>query len=205
MNSRVRSSPTCVVVGEQPEVLVEPGRLGVVVAGADVAVAAQPVGLLPDDEAQLGVRLQPDDAVDDVDAGVLELAGPRDVVLLVEAGLDLDDREHLLARLGGVDEGVDDRGVAARAVERLLDRQHPRVGRGLLDERLHRGRERVVGVLQQDVLLADRREDVAGLGALGRREVGVRAGDEGLEVQVGAVEVGDDVERRAGRAGAGSR
>lgn len=28
------------VVGEQPEVLVEAGRLGVVVAGSDVAVAA---------------------------------------------------------------------------------------------------------------------------------------------------------------------
>src|SRR5690625_5846985 len=47
-----------------------------------------------------------------------------DVGLLVEAGLDLDDGEHLLAGLGRVDEGVDDRGVAGGAVERLLDREH---------------------------------------------------------------------------------
>ena len=39
------------VGGEQAEVLVEAGGLGVVVAGADVAVAAQPLGLLADDEA----------------------------------------------------------------------------------------------------------------------------------------------------------
>ena len=42
--------------------------------------------------------------------------------------------------------------VAGGAVERLLDREHVRVGRGLLDEPLHAGRERVVGVVQQHVV-----------------------------------------------------
>ena len=138
--------------------------------------------------------LEPDDAVDHVDAGVLELAGPADVGLLVEAGLDLDDGEHLLAGLGRVDEGVDDRAVAAGAVEGLLDRQHPGVGRGLLDERLHRGRERVVGVVQQDVRARIDGEDVAGVGGLDGREVRVRLRDERREAQLGAVEVGDEVE-----------
>ena len=101
---------------------------------------------------QLAVGLEPDQAVDDVAAGLLELAGPADVGLLVEAGLDLDDHQHLLAGLGGVDERVDDRGVAGGAVERLLDRQHVRVGGGLLDEPLHRRRERVVRVVQQHVV-----------------------------------------------------
>ena len=182
------------VVGQQPEVLIETCGLGVVVAGADVAVAAQTLFLLTDDEGKLAVGLEPDDAVDDVDAGALEFAGPADVVDLVEAGLDLDDRQHLLARLGGVDEGVDDRAVTRRAIEGLLDRQHARVGGRLLDEGLHRRRERVIGVLQQHVLLADAGKDVARLGRLGRGQVGVGARDERREVQVRALQIGDDVE-----------
>jgi hypothetical protein len=77
-----------------------------------VAVADQALGLLADDEAELRVGLEADDAVDDVHAGLLQLAGPADVVDLVEPGLDLDDGQHLLAGAGGVDEGVDDGRVA---------------------------------------------------------------------------------------------
>ena len=96
--------------GEQAEVLVQPRGLRVVVAGADVGVAAQAaVGLLADDQRELAVRLEADHAVDDVAAGLLERAGPLDVGLLVEARVDLDDDEHLLAGLGGVDQRVDER------------------------------------------------------------------------------------------------
>ena len=120
------------VGGEQAEVLVVPGGLGVVVARADVAVAAQLAGrLLPYDQGQLAVGLEPDDAVDDVAAGLLQLARPGDVGVLVEAGLDLHDHDDLLARLGRVDQRVHDRGVAAGPVERLLDRQDVRVVGGL--------------------------------------------------------------------------
>ena len=48
--------------------------------------------------------LEADEAVHDVDAGLLELARPHDVRGLIEAGLHLDEREHLLAGLGSVDE-----------------------------------------------------------------------------------------------------
>ena len=74
--------------------------------------------------------------------------------LLVEARLDLDEGEHLLAGLGRVDQRLDDRAVAAGAVERLLDGEHVRVGGGLLEERLHARRERLVRVVQQHVLPA---------------------------------------------------
>jgi hypothetical protein len=50
--------------------------------------------------------------------------------------------------------------VAAGAVERLLDRHHVGVARRLLEE-AHHDVEGLVGVVQQHVLLADRREDVA--------------------------------------------
>ena len=90
------------VGGEQAEVLVEVRGLRVVVAGADVAVAADAVGLLAHDEQDLGVGLQPDEAVHHVHARFFEHAGPVDVGLLVEARLELDERDHLLARLGGL-------------------------------------------------------------------------------------------------------
>ena len=56
------------------QVLVQPGRLGVVVASPDVGVAADPLGLLPYDERQLGVGLQLDEAEHDLRARELEIA-----------------------------------------------------------------------------------------------------------------------------------
>ncbi len=103
--------------------------------------------------------LEPDQPVDHVHAGLLQLARPSDVRLFVEPGLDLDEGHHLLAGLGGVDQGVDDRGVTRGPVQGLLDGQHVRVGRGLLDEPLHRRRERVVGVVHQHIAVAQRREN----------------------------------------------
>ena len=113
----------------------------VVVAGADVAVAADAVGLLADDEEHLGVRLQADEAVHHVHARFFEHAGPFDVGLFVEARLQLDERDDLLALLGGLDQRAHDRALGpGGAVDRLLDREHVRVGGRLLDELLDRRR-----------------------------------------------------------------
>ena len=62
------------VGGEQPEVLVDARRQRVVVAGADMDVAAQAARLAADDERRLRVDLQAGDAVDDVDSRLLERA-----------------------------------------------------------------------------------------------------------------------------------
>ena len=156
--------------GQQAEVHVQPGRLGVVVAGPDVDVAAQAGALATDDERGLGVRLEPDQAVDDVGAGPLELARPDDVGLLVEARLDLDQHDDLLAALGGPDERLDDRRVARRPVQRLLDRQDVRVVGGLGDEPLDGGGERLVRVVDEDVAGPDGGEDVGRLVLVGRDE-----------------------------------
>src|SRR5215472_868840 len=51
------------VAGEQAEVGVEPGRLRVVVAGADVGVAAQAVVVLAHHQRGLAMRLEADHAV----------------------------------------------------------------------------------------------------------------------------------------------
>ena len=189
----------CSSAVNRPEVLVDARGLRVVVAGADVGVAADLVALLPHHQRGLAVRLQPDDAVDDVAAGPLQRPGPLDVRLLVEARLDLDQGHDLLAGLGGVDQRVDDRGVTGRAVERLLDRQHVRVGGGLLDEALHAGGERLVRVVHEHVAVAQRREHRLRRLALGEARVGGR--HERPLLQRRTVDVVDLPQRARGRAG----
>ena len=153
-----------------------------------MAVAFEAVLLLADDFDELAVGLKADDAVDDVHAGAFELAGPGDVGVLVEARLDLDQRQHLLAGVGRVDQRVDDRRVGAGAVQRLLDGQHARVGGRLGEERLHRRGERIVGVVQQDVALADRGEDVLCATRFDFGDLTVRGRDERAVLEVRAVE-----------------
>ena len=111
-------------------------------------------------QAALAVDLEPDHAVDHVHARLLELARPLDIVGLVEPGPQLDQRRHLLAVARGLDERADDGRVAARAIERLLEREHLGIARRLVDE-IDDRRERIVRMVQQDVLLARSRQRCA--------------------------------------------
>ncbi len=163
------------VAGQQAEVGVEAGGDGVVVAGADVHVAADALALAAHHQGELGVRLEPDEAVDDVGAGRLQGLGPLDVALLVEARLELHQDGDLFAVVGGVQQRLHDRRVAAHAVERPLEGEHVRVARRLAGQLQHRG-ERVIGMVQQDVVAAHDGEDV-GLRAV--LELGRHGGDEG--------------------------
>ena len=119
------------IAGQQAEIGVDAGGLRIVVTGAHMAVAAQAVGFLTHHKAQLAVSLQAHDAVHHVHAGAFQLACPCDVGVFVEACLDFDQCQHLLARMRRVDERVDDRGVAGRTVQRLLDGEHLRIRRSL--------------------------------------------------------------------------
>ena len=85
------------VAGEQAVVGVAARGARVVVAGAEVAVAAQAFGLAAHDHQHLGVRLVADHAVHDVRAGLLQAVGQVDVGLLVEARAQLDDDRDVLA------------------------------------------------------------------------------------------------------------
>ena len=98
--------------------------------------------------------------VDDVDARLLHRARPLDVRALVAARLDLDQAHRLLAALGGADERGHERRVVGRAVDGHLDGEDVGVVGRLLDEALDRGRERVVGVVDEHVAGADDAEDV---------------------------------------------
>ena len=133
--------PDLRIRGQQSEVGVCPGGAGVVVARAEVDVAAQLLPFAADHEQHLRVGLVPDDPIDDVRAGLLELLGERDVRLFVEAGPQLDAYRDFLAGAGRRDERVDERRFGPGAVERLLDGQHVGVGGGLLDEFEHRAND----------------------------------------------------------------
>ena len=165
------SAPISLVARQQAEVRVQARGLGVVVAGADVQVVADAVALAAHDEDALGVGLQRRQAVDDVHAGLLQRAAPLDVRALVEARLDLDEADRLLAALGGADQRRDERRVVARAVHGLLDREHVGVVDGLLDEALDRAHEGVVRVVQEDVALAHRAQHVGLLVLVGLQRV----------------------------------
>src|ERR1044072_2725204 len=82
---------------QQPEVCVEVRGDGVVVPRCDVHIAPERFALAADDEPDLAVCLEPDDAVDDVDARLFESLRPLDVVLFIEARLQLDASRGLLA------------------------------------------------------------------------------------------------------------
>ena len=151
-----------VLVGrEEADVLVGPRRDRVVVAGSDMDVAPEPVVLAPDDERRLGVDLQVREPVDDVDAGLLEGVRPLDVPPLVEARLQLDEADALLAGLGGGHERRHDRRLVARPVHGRLEGANRRVDGRRADVLLEARRERVVRVLDEDVGAADLGEDVA--------------------------------------------
>ena len=122
------------VAGEEAEVGVDAGRLRIVVAGRQVDVAADAVVLAADDQRDLAVRLQADEAEDDVDAGLFQFARPEDVAFLVEPGLQLDDGRHLLAVVGGPLQAPGRSANRCGAVERLLDGQHALVAGRRLDE-----------------------------------------------------------------------
>ncbi len=124
------------------------------------------------------MRLQADQPVDDVHAGLLHLPGPGDVVRLVQPGLELHEYRHLLAVLGGARERPGDRTVGADAVEGLLDGEDVRIFRRFLDEAQHRI-ERFVRMVEQDVLLGEDGE--RGLRLSQRRR---QRGQEGIHSQI---------------------
>src|SRR5918997_5574070 len=149
------------VVGKVGEVRVKPGGRGVVVAGAEVDVAPQASSLAADDEADLGVRLQADDAVGDVYTLGLQPARPADVRLLVEARLQFHEHGDLRLLIASVRERLYYRGVRPNPVESLLYRQNVRVGGGSPDELDHRG-EGIVGMVEKYVAIPDRRGNRTG-------------------------------------------
>ena len=93
-------------------------------------------------------------------AGLLQHLRPDDIVFLVETRLQLHQDGDLLAVLRRLGEGRDDRGIAADAVQGLLDGQHLRIGGSVFDK-FHNRIKGLVRVMEQDIPFADFLKDVA--------------------------------------------
>ena len=103
------------------------------------------------------------------------------VLLLVEARLQFDHRRDRLPRLGGRDQGRDDRRLVAGPVKGLLDRDDRGIGRRLANEIDHH-LEAFVRVMDDEFLFANGREAIAvvlqhpfGIARRVRRELELRA------------------------------
>ena len=81
--------------------------------------------------------------------------GPVQVLLFVEAGSHFHQARHLLARLRGPDQAIDERRIGADAIDRHLDGQDLGVVASGADE-TGRGRiETLVGMVDDDVARAE--------------------------------------------------
>ena len=152
-------SVICGIAGEKTQVGVETSGDGVVVAGAEVAVAAgDAVFVATNEESKFAMSLESHDAVEDLHAGVFHAARPANVGGFVEAGHELDDEGGFLGG-GSFNERREDGRVLAGAIERLLHADDGGVFRALLDEVDYRivG---VVGMVEKDVVLAEFVKDV---------------------------------------------
>ena len=123
----------------------------------------------------LGVSLVADHAVHDVRAGFLQPVGELDIGFFVEARAQLDDHGHVLAGLRGGDQRIDDRRLVAGAIQRLLDREHVRI-RGRAAQEVDHRAEAVERMVQQHVVLADRRRSRSVEPATRRGRPGVNIG-----------------------------
>ena len=141
------------IVGQQPQVAILPGGAGMIVAGADMGVAFQAIVVASDHEDNLGVGFEADHAVSYVDSSLFKGLGPFDVGRLIETGHQLYDNGNLFAVVSRIYQILDDAGVGTGAVEGHFDYQHLGVGACLFQKTFHRGVERFIGVLEQDVLL----------------------------------------------------
>ena len=158
------------LVVKQAEVGVNAGGARMVIARAEVDVLPEPIGVAPDDEERLAMRLQADDAVNDMRARFLEPAGPLNVGGFIKAGAQFDQGGDLLAGGRRVHERFHDGRIAAGPIKRDLDRQHLRILRGVLDEFDDRI-EAFVRMMQEHVLFAHHLEDfgVRRQGGIARR------------------------------------
>src|SRR4029077_14680486 len=139
-----------IVAGEQSVVGVKSRRPRMIVAGADMRVAAKPVVVLAYHQDDFAMRLEADHSVRYVNSEFLEAGRKLDVRRFVEARLQLDDHGNLLAISCCIAEVADYLRIARSPVQGHLDRPNFRVVGSLAQEPFDRSRERLIRMQQQD-------------------------------------------------------
>ena len=139
------------ITGEKSEIRVQTGGFHVIVAGADVSIAADAPRLFANHQRRLRMGLQPAYAERDVRPHAFQLRGPVQIALFVETGLDLHHAGDLLAVFRRPDQRADKGCVISNPVSGHLDRDRLRIIGGFADEVLHGGVETLVRMVQQHV------------------------------------------------------
>jgi hypothetical protein len=126
-----------------------------------VKVGEEVIFLPAYNKEDFAVCFESNEAIDDVNACLLHFPGPRDVVGFIEASFQFNEDRDLFFVVGGCNQGVEDWGIATGTVKGHFDGEDLRVGGGLFqegDDRL----ETFVGVMEENVVLADRLETPRG-------------------------------------------
>ena len=78
------------IAGEQTEVGVNARGARVIIAGAEMHIMPEPIGIAADDEQRLAMCLQTDHAINDMRARFLQTARPLNIGRLVKARAQFD-------------------------------------------------------------------------------------------------------------------
>ena len=146
------------IPGEEAEIRVEARRYRVIVPRSNVDIAPNTAIFAACDKGELGVVLQSDQSVHDVDTGIGESLRPQDVALLVESCFQLHERDDFLARARGAQQRVHNRRTFAGAIQCHLDCHDVGVVRRFVEKTLNRRSEVVVRMVHQQIALRDLRE-----------------------------------------------
>src|ERR1700733_2840701 len=146
---------------QQAEIRVETRGIGIVVAGAEVHIpAGDTVRIVANQHGQLAVRLEPDDAMEDLHPGIFKIARPADVRGFVETSHQLHHDGYFLG-LRSLGKGVEHGRVGTGAIKRLFHGDYARILRTQLHEIDH-GIGGVVGVVEQQVMVTEFVEKILG-------------------------------------------
>src|SRR6185312_11177470 len=145
--------------GEEAEIGIKTAGRRVVVAGAEMDVAADALRFAPNNERDLAVDFQAHQAVDHVHALALQRPRPFDITLLIEACLQFHEHGHLFAVFNGIEQRFDDRGLAPYPIERHLDGEHIGVSSGFAEQIDYRLKG-IVGMMQKAVTVPHHRKNV---------------------------------------------
>ncbi len=121
-----------------------------IIAGPQVHVTPELVGVAPNDQQCLAVRFQADDAVNDVGACFLEPPRPLNIGRFIETRAQFYNCRDLLAGIGRVNQRLDDRRVTAGTIKRDLHGKHLRIARRLFDKVDNRLKT-VVGMMEEHI------------------------------------------------------
>ena len=150
------------ISGEEAQIGVDFGRDRMIIAGPEMAIGAIAFLFLAHDHRYFRVRLPFDKPVNDLHARPFQRACPQQILLLVKACLEFDDRGYRFARFGRVNQRPDNRGLLACAIERLLDRHDVGIGSSL-PQKFDHDLERFIRMVDQDILVTNSRKTIAAM------------------------------------------